>query len=48
MPMVRRRDWLGMVMAASAFASVALLRIGLVPTLLVLAPIAVALHWRRR
>jgi chromate transporter len=48
MPMVRRRDWLGMAMAATAFASVALLRIGLVPTLLVLAPVAVALHWRRR
>eukprot|EP01037_Dinobryon_pediforme_P010890 gene10890-10972_t len=47
-PMVRRRDWLAMAMASLALASVALLHAGLVPTLLVLAPIAVALHWRRR
>ena len=48
MPMLRRRDWLAIVMACSAFASVAVLRLPLVPTLLVLAPVGVALHWRRR
>jgi chromate transporter len=48
MPMIRRRDWLAIGMALAAFASVAFLRIGLLPTLLVLGPTAVALHWLRR
>lgn len=48
MPMLRRRDWFSIGMAAAAFASVAVLRVPLVPTLLVLAPIGVALHWWRR
>lgn len=47
-PMLRRRDGLAMVLAAAAFAAVAVLRVPLVTTLLVLAPVGVALHWWRR
>jgi chromate transporter len=48
MPMVRRRDWLAIALASVAFAAVAVFRVGLVPTLLVMAPVGVALHWWRR
>ena len=48
MPMIRRRDWLAIAMATVAFVVVAVFRVGLVPTLLVMAPAGVALHWWRR
>ncbi len=48
LPLVRRRDWLGMALACAAFVAVALLQLPMVPSLLVLAPIAIGLErWRR-
>jgi chromate transporter len=48
LPLARRRDWLAIGMATLAFTSVAVLRMPLLPTLLVLSPIGVALNmWRR-
>ncbi len=47
-PMLRRRDGLAIGMACAAFIAVAVAHLSLVATLVVLAPIAVALHgWRR-
>jgi chromate transporter len=47
-PLTRRRDWLGIGLAVLAFVAVAIFHVPLVPTLLILAPIAVVLHWRLR
>jgi chromate transporter len=37
---------LGIAMAAAAFVAIAVLRLPLVPTMLVLGPLSIALHWR--
>ena len=48
MPMLRNRDWRSLIFAIAASAAVGIFRLPLLPTLAVLAPLSVALQWRRR
>ena len=43
-----RTQALGIAVAAAAFAAIALARLPLVPTMLLLAPASILLHWRTR
>jgi chromate transporter len=47
-PLAKKRDWLGLAIAAAAALAVGILRLPLLPALAVLAPLSIALHWRRR
>ncbi len=47
-PLLRNRRFIGLAIAAGAFAAVGIARFPLVWTILVLAPISIALSWRDR
>ncbi len=47
-PLLRRRFWAAAPFVALTFAAVALLRLPLWPTILVLAPASIAAGWRTR
>ncbi|MGN6661902.1 MAG: chromate transporter, partial [Achromobacter mucicolens] len=48
MPVVKRRDWLAGVVATACFIAIAVLRIPLLPTMLVLTPLSILMVWRQR
>ena len=43
-----RGKWAGIAVAAACFVAIALLRLPLLPTMLVLTPLSIALTWRLR
>ncbi|KAG1431400.1 hypothetical protein G6F57_022930 [Rhizopus arrhizus] len=47
-PVIKRRDWRGGVVATRCFVASAVLRMPLLPTMAVLTPLSILLVWRQR